>query len=188
MQEKNQTIPVSAPKIEAFFFLPNHFRFGADQQLTVITGYLKMTPWILSIVHQRTPQSKAGEPTALIVAYDVEFAFLGLFGMDADGTQVRIPLCPEEETALYTALQYAVQLHFGDTPENILNLIRENENLPHLPKPGDKAPKRQIATAKQRSPSPARERKKAGANQTDQNTAHQKTKGNQWKQKNKENR
>lgn len=142
MQEKNQTIPVSAPKIEAFFFLPNHFRFGADQQLTVITGYLKMTPWILSIVHQRTPQSKAGEPTALIVAYDVEFAFLGLFGMDADGTQVRIPLCPEEETALYTALQYAVQLHFGDTPENILNLIRENENLPPLPKPGDKAPKR----------------------------------------------
>lgn len=122
----------NAYPITAFTFLPDTFRFGADPQITVITAYLDVTPELLnSVLHRRT-KLQTGEPVALIVAYDLEYATLQMYCISCNNTQCQIRLHQTELTALYQSLNGSIQTLFHNTPENLLNIKRERMHLPKL--------------------------------------------------------
>lgn len=121
--------PYVPPRITKFVFLPHTFRFGADPKLTVITGYLELTNDILGAVRHRRPIVQLGDPTALIVAYDMEAQHLHLLCIDTLDTQCSIRLRSEEADALWTSLTESVQREYHDTPEHLLNLQRQQAHL-----------------------------------------------------------
>ena len=125
----------SAPnnRITDFTFLPNTFHFGSDPQLTVITGYLQMEGSLVEAAKRRQPLQQYGEPTAFIVAYDVEYAELYLYCVDANNVQYQIHLYAKEMLALYSTLCCAIRKFYRCTPEQHLNAIRATRNLPALP-------------------------------------------------------
>lgn len=116
----------------AFHFLADTFKFGADENLTVITAYLTLNATITDVVKQRRPDELTAEPTALIVAYDVEDALLSLLCVDAEHTQYAISLSATEMAALYSALRNFVQSHYQGTPEQVLNWTRKSACLAPL--------------------------------------------------------
>lgn len=122
----------NAYPITEFTFLPDTFRFGADPQITVITAYLDVTPELLnSVLHRRT-KLQTGEPVALIVAYDLEYASLQMYCISCNNTQCQIRLHHTELITLHQSLTESIQTLFHNTPENLLNIKRERMHLPKL--------------------------------------------------------
>lgn len=119
-------------RIKDFVFLPDTFRFGADQYLTVITAYLTLLPRLTEAVKQRRTKLQIGEPVAIIVAYDTEAAKLLLYCIDTRDTQCAVELKPTERRALFASMCEATQEIYGYTPKDMLNYIRNSANLPSI--------------------------------------------------------
>lgn len=114
-----------------FTFLPGTFRFGADPQLTVITAYLEITPELHNTITHRRTKLQTEDPTAVIVAYDIEYASLQMYCIAHD-TQCLIRLHNTELTELHQSLTKATLTIYHDTPENLLNDKRKKMRLPRL--------------------------------------------------------
>lgn len=122
----------NAYPITEFTFLPDTFRFGADPQITVITAYLDVTPELLnSVLHRRT-KLQTGDPVALIVAYDLEYASLQMYCISCNNTQCQIRLHNAELISLHQSLTETIQTLFHNSPENLLNIKRARLHLPKL--------------------------------------------------------
>lgn len=123
------------PELKKFVFLPHSFRFGADEKLTVITGYLYPSTAIKVAIRARRTKEQTGEPVALIAAYDAERGTMEIICVDANDTQCHIRLKRREERALYRALCATQRKEYrnNNTPTQRLNAIRTSFNLPALP-------------------------------------------------------
>ena len=126
----------STDQITHFTFLPGTFRFGADPQLTVITAYLDITQELHDAVVERRTKLQTGEPVALIIAYDVEYAALQMYCISDSDTQCQIKLHPSEMIALHQSMEDAAKKIFGNTLENLLNRKRAMVRLPEI-QPGE---------------------------------------------------
>lgn len=122
----------ATPQLTTFTFIPNTFRIGADPNITVITGYLRFGENTISIIKKRRTPDQLGEPTALIVAFDVEYSLLQLYCIDSMDTQCLIHLEQNETAALNRSLRKCFLQQYHDSPEHLLNSRRLRANLPPL--------------------------------------------------------
>lgn len=122
----------ATPQITTFNFIPNTFRIGADPNITVITGYLKLGENITSIIKARRTPDQLGEPVALIVVFDVEYGLLQLYCIDNMDTQCLIHLGQNETATLNRSLRQYFSQQYQDSPEHLLNSRRIRANLPPL--------------------------------------------------------
>lgn len=122
----------ATPQLTAFTFIPNTIRIGADPNITVITGYLRLGENTVSIIKKRRTPDQLGEPMALVVAFDVEYGLLQLYCIDSMDTQCLIQLEQNETAALNRSLHKYFQQQYHDSPEHLLNSRRIRANLPPL--------------------------------------------------------
>ena len=129
---RNKNLHFTSAPITNFTFQPHTFRIGADEGLTVITGYLRITKELRDTIVRRRTRLQLGDPTALIATYDLECHKLGLYCIDTLDTQCKIYLQSSEEQALHKSLSCSVEKEYHDTPEHLLNLKRIKAHLPTL--------------------------------------------------------
>lgn len=116
-----------------FVFLPDTLRFGADQQLTVVTGYLQPCKKLSDLAKRQMTITNHYKPVTYIVSYDAETNDVFLHCIDDMEIQHNIPLAHLTKKSLYYALLDRVDQLYGYTPKEVLNIIRANANFSPLP-------------------------------------------------------
>ncbi len=126
-------IPNCEQPFTEFVFMPDSLRFGADPQLTVITGYLYPNEALMKLVMPKIPMRNPLMPTAYILCYDAEHNNISLYFIDeADGSHI-IPIDDDTKKTLYATLAGRVEQIYGYSPKEVLNIIRGYADLSLLP-------------------------------------------------------